>query len=105
MSDFCCRTFFVPAVPDPAGLYGAICAAVPPCYLCGQGFSNDRLRFGLEGGLQAELRFCGDRCEVWLRHCLRTRPRQPPGCMGRYWKNWLPGWTGKRGNDHAAPTH
>ena len=30
MSDFCCRTFFVPAVPDPAGLYGAICAAVPP---------------------------------------------------------------------------
>ena len=69
MSDFCCRTFFVPAVPDPAGLYGAICAAVPPCYLCGQGFSNSCLRFGLEGGLQAELRFYADRCEVWLRHC------------------------------------
>ena len=53
MSDFCCRTFFVPVAPDPAGLYGAICAAVPPCYLCGQGFSNNCLRFGLEGGLQA----------------------------------------------------
>ena len=82
MSDFCCRTFFVPAVPDPAGLYGAICAAVPPCYLCGQVFSNDRLRFGLEGGLQAELRFCGDRCEVWLRHCPPDKAAAAAGVYG-----------------------
>ena len=69
MTNPCCPKFKLHTSPDMAALYGAICAAVPPCYLCGQGFSNDRLRFGLEGGLQAELRFCGDRCEVWLRHC------------------------------------
>ena len=82
MLDFCCRTFFVPAVPDPAGLYGAICAAVPPCYLCGQGFSNNCLRFGLESGLQAELRFCGDRCEVWLRHCPPDQAKAAAGVYG-----------------------
>lgn len=83
MSDFCCQTFFVPVMPDPAGLYGAICAAVPPCYLCGQGwFSNNYLRFGLEGGLQAELRFYADRCEIWLQHCPPDKAAATAGVYG-----------------------
>ena len=82
MSDFCCRTFFVPVAPDLAALYGAICAAVPPCYLCGQGFSNNCLRFGMEGGLQAELRFCRDQCEVWLRHCPPEKAMAAAGVYG-----------------------
>lgn len=82
MSDFCCRTFSVPVVPDLARLYGAICAAVPPCYLCGQGFSNNGLRFGLESGLQAELRFYADRCEVWLRNCPPDQAKAAAGVYG-----------------------
>ena len=82
MSDFCCRTFFVAVMTDLAGLYGAICAAVPPCYLCGQGLSNDRLRFGLEGGLQAELRFYADRCAAWLRHCPPDKAKAAAGVYG-----------------------
>ena len=82
MTNPCCRKFKLHTSPDMAALYGAICAAVPPCYLCGQGFSNDRLRFGLEGGLQAELRFCGDRCEVWLRHCPPDKARAAAGVYG-----------------------
>ena len=82
MSHFCCRTFFLPAVPDSAGLYGALCGAVAPCYLCGQGFSNNCLRFGLEGGLQAELRFCADRCEIWLRHCPPDQAKTAAGVYG-----------------------
>lgn len=66
ISDFCCQTFFVSDVPD----------------LAGQGFSNNCLRFGLEGGLQAELRFCGDRCEVWLRHCPPDKAAATAGVYG-----------------------
>ena len=69
MSELRCRTFRFPASPDLAGLYGAICATVPPCYVCGQGFSNDCLRFGLENGAKAELRFQDRICEVWLLDC------------------------------------
>ena len=69
MSELCCRTFRIPAPPDLAGLYGAICAAVPPCYVCGQGFSNNCLRFGLENGAKAELRFAKGTCTIWLLGC------------------------------------
>ena len=86
MSELCCRTFRIPAPPDLAGLYGAICATVPPCYVCGQGFSNDCLRFGLEGGLQAELRFYADRCEVWLRHCPPDKVAEAAGVYGMLFK-------------------
>lgn len=72
MSELCCRTFRIPAPRDLAGLYGAICANVPPCYVCGQGFSNDCLRFGLENGVKAELRFENGICTIWLLDC-------PPG--------------------------
>lgn len=69
MSELCCRNFCIPVPFDLAGLYGAICAVVPSCYICGQGFSNDCLRFGLENGAKAELRFCGETCEIWLLDC------------------------------------
>lgn len=69
MSELCCRTFRFSAPPDLAGLYGAICATVPSCYVCGQGFSNDCLRFGLENGGKAELRFHHETCEIWLLDC------------------------------------
>lgn len=69
MSELCCRTFRFPAPINLAGLYGAICATVPACYVCGQGFSNNCLRFGLENGVKAELRFCGGTCEIWLLDC------------------------------------
>ena len=82
MSDFCCRTFFVAVMPDLAGLYGAICAAVPPCYLCGQGFSTKSLRLGREGGLEGELGFYADRCEVWLRHCPPDKAKAAAGVYG-----------------------
>ena len=69
MSEFCCRTFQFSALSELAGLYGAICATVPTCYVCGQGFSNDCLRFGLENGGKAELRFHRETCEIWLLDC------------------------------------
>lgn len=69
MTDFCCRKFKLSASPDLAGLYGSICAAVPSCYVCGQGFSNDCLRFSLENGARAELRFQEESCEIWLPDC------------------------------------
>ena len=69
MSELCCRTFRFPTPFDLAGLYGAICATVPPCYVCGQGFSNDCLRFGLENGAKAELRFRDGSCTIWLLDC------------------------------------
>ena len=69
MSELCCRTFRFPTPFDLAGLYGAICATVPPCYVCGQGFSNDCLRFGLENSAKAELRFRDGSCTIWLLDC------------------------------------
>ena len=69
MSDFCCRIFPVAGPPDLASLYGGICTAVPSCYVCGQGVSNDCLRFGLENGAKAELRFHDETCEIWLLDC------------------------------------
>lgn len=69
MTNPCCRKFKLHTSPDMAVLYGAICAAVPPCYVCGQGFSNNCLRFGLENGAKAELRFQNRICEVWLLDC------------------------------------
>ena len=69
MSELCCRTFRFSVPPDLAGVYGAICATVPPCYVCGQGFSNDCLRFGLENGAKAELRFRDGTCTIWLLDC------------------------------------
>ena len=69
MTNPCCRKFKLHPSPDMAALYGAICAAVPPCYVCGRGFSNDCLRFGLENGAKAELRFQDRICEVWLLDC------------------------------------
>lgn len=66
MSKFCCRTFRFSDPPDLAGLYGAICAAVPSCYAYGQGFSNDCLRFLLDNGVKVELYFRKNCCEIWL---------------------------------------
>lgn len=82
MSDFCCRVFEFPAPPDLADLYGAICAAIPPCYVCGQGFSNECLRFGLESGGKAELRFQGSTCEIWLLDCPREQTVEAAGTYG-----------------------
>lgn len=40
MTNPCCRKFKLRTAPDMAALYGAICAAVPHCYVCGRGFSE-----------------------------------------------------------------
>ena len=69
MSDFCCRTFPVAGPLDLADLYGALCSAIPPQYAFGQGFGGNCLRFLLEGGVRAELRFDAGRCQVWLLRC------------------------------------
>ena len=82
MSGFCCRTFPIAGPPDLASLYGGICAAVPPCYVCGQGFSNDCLRFGLENGAKAELRFQDRICEVWLLDCPPEKTAEVAGVYG-----------------------
>ena len=69
MSDFCCRVFPLSHEIDSAKLYGALCGVIPSYYACGQGFSNGRLRFLLEGGIKAELRLTTGRCEIWLHGC------------------------------------
>lgn len=83
MSELRCRTFRFPAPPDLASLYGAICATVPPCYVCGQGFSNDCLRFGLENGAKAELRFHDETCEIWLLDCPPEKAAEAAVVYGR----------------------
>ena len=82
MANPCCRKFELHTSLDIAVLYGAICAAVPPCYVCGQGFSNDCLRFGLENGAKAELRFQDRICEVWLLDCPPEKTAEVAGVYG-----------------------
>lgn len=82
MTNPCCRKFKLHTAPDMAALYGAICAAVPPCYVCGRGFSNDCLRFGLENGAKAELWFQDGICEVLLLDCPPERTAEAAAVYG-----------------------
>ena len=65
--------------PDCAALCGALCSVIPPRYACGQGFANDRMLFGLENGVRAELRFAAGRCDVWPLAC----PQDQAGAYAR----------------------
>lgn len=65
MSCSCQRTVRLPRRPDPARLYGDLCAVLPPQYAVGQGYSLDMLRFAVEDGARVELHFSR---------------RGPPGC-------------------------
>lgn len=82
MSNFCCRSFVCSELTDFAGLYGGICAAVPSCYVCGRGFSNDCLRFGLENGAKVELRFKDGICEIWLLDCPPAQAQEAAAVYG-----------------------
>ena len=50
--------------------------------MCGQGFSNDCLRFGLENGAKAELRFHDETCEICLLDCPPERTAEAAGVYG-----------------------
>ena len=55
-----CRHVELSHRPDTAKLYGELCATIPQCYAVGQGFCEDKLRFGVETGKTVELQLEGN---------------------------------------------
>lgn len=55
-----CRHVELSHRPDTAKLYGELCATIPRCYAVGQGFCEDKLRFGVEAGKTVELQLEGN---------------------------------------------
>ena len=55
-----CRHVELSHRPDTAKLYGELCATIPRCYAVGQGFCEDKLRFGVEAGKSVELQLEGN---------------------------------------------
>ena len=55
-----CRHFELTHRPDTAKLYGELCATIPRRYAVGQGFCEDKLRFGVETGKTVELQLEGN---------------------------------------------
>lgn len=69
-----CRHFTLSHRPDAAKLYSELCATIPSCYAAGQGFCENKLRFGIETGKMVELQLEGDApcdCRITFQNSLR----------------------------------
>ncbi len=80
------RRIPLPCRPESGGLYGALCAALPPQYAAGRGCEAGTLRFAVEAGALAEIRVapCGGGAMCTVRYRAPGGPAAAPEQAGAY---------------------